>query len=166
MVSSKAHKEASAGKRVGGYLYVHRSALCALSDKEATAVGQARLHLPETFHWSVLKVKQRNRQQVSFLDYEDFELSAFPALLWSCTVDLIAGHAGVRSYNQKNPPILHRKELLLSLDDPRRTHFETKTKHLEELGLFKEMHKMGRRRQWTYALAQGGLDAEGQKIYQ
>lgn len=161
-----AHKETSAGKRVGGYLYVHRTAKSALSDEDAKAVQQAGLHLPQPFKWSVLKVEQRSRQQVSFLDYEDFELSAFPALLCSCTVDLISGHAGVRNYSQKNPPILHRKELLLHLDDPRRVHFEAKTKYLEELGLFKEMHKMGRRRQWTSALALGGLDPEGRPVGQ
>lgn len=166
MVSSKVHKKMSAGKRVGGYHYVHRSAKCALSDEEAKTVKRARLHLPQSFKWSVLKVEQRNRQRVSFLDYEDFELSAFPALLSSCSVDLITGHAVVRNYGPRNPPILHRKELLLRLDDPRRAHFETTTRYLEKLGLFREMHKMGRKRQWTFALAQGGLDAEGRPIGQ
>ena len=161
MANTKVLKERPVGKRIGGYLYIHQSAKSALSNYDAAAVSQAALYLPKNFKWSVLKIEQRDRQQVSFLDYEDFNLSAFPALFCSCSVDLKTGHAGIRKYSQQNPPILHRKELLLSFRDPRRAVFAAETKLIEELGLFKEMYRMGRRKQWTNALAQGGLDAEG-----
>ena len=151
-------RSCEAQRRVGGYLYVHRSAKCALSDEEAKAARQARLHLPQTFNWLVLKVEQRNRKQVSFLDYEDFDQSSFPALRRSCTVDIGSRLASVREYSSSNPPILHRKELLLAFGDPRRRKFSALTKRLEDLGLFKDMHRMGHRRAWEEALRMAGLE--------
>lgn len=164
MATSKTRQKASVGKRIGGYIYIHRSAKGTLTQEEKEAVGKAEQFVPATANWSVIKIEERKHQRISFLDYEDFEKSAFPALLQSCSVDLAKGNAAVRRYSQENPPILHRKELLLRFDDPRRAVFSKKTLHLEDLGLFKEMHKMGHKKQWSSTLAQSGLDPEGNPI--
>ena len=154
-------KRRTFGKRVGGALYLHRSALDALSEEDRQHMHRAEASIPEGFVWSVLKLDRRSSTQVSFLDYEDFEAVAFPALKRSCTVEVNSGKAVVRRYCPDNPPILHRKELLLQDSDPRRTEFSDLTQRLERLGLFKNMSRMGRRRPWEDALMSAGLDVNG-----
>jgi hypothetical protein len=53
---------------------------------------------------------------------------------------------------RSNPPILHRKELLLAPTDPRRNGFAALTRDAEELGLFQEAHKAGTRERWEARL--------------
>lgn len=47
-----------------------------------------------------------------------------------------------------NPPILHRKELLLPADDPRREAWAALTAACESVGLFDDPRRIGYRRQW------------------
>ncbi|TVQ96446.1 MAG: hypothetical protein EA399_15865, partial [Desulfovibrionales bacterium] len=65
------------------------------------------------------------------------------------------------STRQPNPPILHRKELLLPLDDPRREEFARLTEALEADGLFKNTKRIGYRRQWEVLLAEKGWSIAG-----
>ncbi len=150
------------GKLAGGALYLHRSAIETLSSSDSELVVQAEAFLPCEFEWSVVKIIRKKSGQVSFLDYEDFFEAAFPALKRSCIVDLKSGQASVRRYSKSNPPILHRKELLLAYDDPRRDQYASLTNQLEELGLFQNMHKMGYRKQWVKVLRENRLDEHGQ----
>ncbi len=151
----------SVGKLAGGALYLHRSAIHALSKEDSKLVLQAATQLPSGFDWSVVKINRRKNGQVSFLGYEDFDKVAFPGLKRSCSVDLESGEATLRSYSADNPPILHRKELLLATDDPKVESYRQLTSRLEELGLFKNMHKMGYRKQWNKVLRENGLDSNG-----
>lgn len=53
-------------------------------------------------------------QAVSFLEYADFENTAFPELRRSVKVELASRSVQERSYGPDgNPPVLHRKETLL-----------------------------------------------------
>ncbi|NOD36644.1 hypothetical protein [Ruegeria sp. HKCCD7319] len=149
------------GKLVGGALYLHRSAIHTLSSSEADLVSEAASLLPNGFEWCVLKVNRRKGNHVSFLDYEDLDHAAFPGLKRSCLVDLSSGKAKVRNYSSDNPPILHRKELLLAFDDLKRKEYAQLTDRLERLGLFQNMHKMGYRKQWEKVLRENGLDSNG-----
>ncbi|WP_170427223.1 hypothetical protein [Ruegeria arenilitoris] len=148
----------TAGKRVGGTIYLHASALQELEPKLLLVFEKAKAAVPEGFAWSVVKMDLRSPNRVSFLNYEDFDKAVFPALRSSCTIDANTGLSSVRKYSTENPPILHRKELLLASDDPKRIAFSVVTKRLEELGLFKNMHKMGHRRAWEEALKLSGED--------
>ena len=68
----------------------------------------------------------------------------------------------LRDYTrQPNPPILHRKELLLPLDDPRRDEFAHLTEVLEADGLFQDSRRIGYRRQWEALLAEKGWSITG-----
>lgn len=52
---------------------------------------------------------------LGLLHYPDFSSDPFPSLVASWRVDLDAGTVGFRTYaGSLNPPILHRKELLLA----------------------------------------------------
>ena len=148
-----------AGKRVGGALYLHRSAIFSSGKATREAVDDAvRIAEIRTDAFNVIKLIGDPPQRVSLLAYEDFDTSAFPALLDSWTIDLAGSHSVYRSYrSSQNPPILHRKELLLAPADPRRPIFARLTRDLEERGLFREATSIGYRQGWTTRLDSAGV---------
>ena len=153
----KTHRTAP-GKRVHGALYLHAEAQGALPEDASRAVARAAALLPEDAAWNVVKLEAARPARVSLLLYEPFDDEPFPALLESCTVDLDHGTVAVRSFRRSaNPPILHRKELLLAEGDPRRAAFAALTDALEERGLFSGMERMGFRVPWSARLAEAGV---------
>ena len=147
------------GKRVGGALYIHKDALGLLTDEAAT-VEKAESFAPSV-RWNVAKIE---KSSVSLLLYEAFEID-FPALLTSTKVDLASGAVTQTDYQMRaNPPILHRKELLLAPDDPRLPKFRALTSAGEDYGLFSEANKIGTRVAWNAKIAAAGLVLRGGRL--
>jgi len=123
--------ESPVGKRVGGALYLHKDAAKWASAEILGMIAQAEKITSLTMDdYTVVKLQP---DRVSLLEYEDFDTSAFPALLKAHTVDLSTCTAKAMDHSRSNnPPILHRKELLLKPDDSRRRTFAKLTKALEE----------------------------------
>ena len=81
------------------------------------------------------------------------------------TVDPEAGTATLRTYaDSLNPPILHRKELLLPADHPRRAEFAALTEACEAIGLFDEPTRIGYRRQWLDLVREKGYRLAGHAL--
>lgn len=152
------------GKKVGRAIYVHRSAVDHLQASAKDKLSLALQRVPEDFQWTVLKISEQDGQTFSFLDYQDFSAVAFPELRASLLVNLSEEGAKLRKYSDANPPILHRKELLLAPDHPLRDDFTKVTQSLESKGLFKNMANKGTRRIWMETLAEAGLTVEGPNI--
>lgn len=152
------------GKRVGQALYVHRSAVDHLPATIQGKLARALQNVPDDFQWSVLKVSGKDEQSFSFLDYQEFSSAAFPELRASLVVHLEEDEAKLRKYSATNPPILHRKELLLAADHPLRDTFAQLTLSLEDKGLFKNMANKGTRRIWMETLAEAGLAVDGPNV--
>jgi DNA phosphorothioation-associated putative methyltransferase len=150
------------GKFVGGALYVHRSALHHLSRDHSALVDAAAAHASDRC-WNVAKIDLDDGRAVSLLDYEEFSASAFPALRESHRVDLETGAVTVRRY-ATNPPILHRKELLLAPDDPERERYAALTRELERRGLFVDMSRRGRKGAWEAVLTEAGFQVRGHEV--
>ena len=150
------------GKQVGGALYVHLSAVDRLLPEQSRLIAAAAEHVPKG-NWNVAKIDLADDRAVSLLDYEDFAEHAFPALRQSHRVDLKAGVVSARRY-EKNPPILHRKELLLSPDAPRRDLYVALTQELERRGLFVDMNRRGRLEAWESALAEAGIEVRDHQV--
>ncbi len=147
------------GKVIGTKRYVHISCLKHLDTEVSTLVTNAEtiasIHAGE--HYDVVKLSP-NENQVSFLHYPQFFEIAFPELHESWAVDLNSGTASHRSYTDSlNPPILHRKELLLPGDHPRRSEFESLTSAAESIGLFDDPVRIGFKQQWESLLAERGF---------
>jgi DNA phosphorothioation-associated putative methyltransferase len=149
------------GKRVGGALYLHVSALPRadpafrgrVERAAAIAVGEP---------WNVVKA---HGDVISLLLYEDFDEVAFPALLRAAATNLRDGSVKRTDYSRRaNPPILHRKETLLSFDDPRCPAFAALTRMAEEHGLFVDAHKIGTRDAWLARVAEAGLEIRGTRM--
>ncbi|WP_050783268.1 hypothetical protein [Methylobacterium nodulans] len=151
-MAKRARASDAVGKRVGGALYIHREAVGLLGgERERVAEAEARVPSAE---WSVAKIE---RSTISLLLYESFDVD-FPALLRSTKVDLKSGAVASTDYaGRANPPILHRKELLLPPDDPRLPKFRALTAAAEEHGLFDETNKIGTRAAWNARIEAAGL---------
>ena len=116
--------------------------------------------------WNVVKVRRDRPQRVSLLTYEDLS-SAFPTLLESLTVDLGSGSVSACSYRERaNPPILHRKELLVGRDHPDFELYLKLTRALEARGLLADAAGIGTRMPWEARLAQAGVRVEDHDVVQ
>ncbi len=142
------------GKRVGGAIYVHRSLTTTDITLPLFLLEVAAQKLP---NWNCLKAS-KSAGTVSFLEYLDFELSQHPILAAALTCHLANGRSRLVKYEvEHNPPILHRKELLVAPDHPKAPEWAELTKQEEALGLYEETKTIGFLRNWHELLRQKGL---------
>lgn len=151
----------AAGKRVGGVLYLHISAVGAAGPTVRDRIQRAE-GFAECPEWNVAKVKEN---VVSLLTYEPLDEVAFPALLVAVHVNLNDGTVTRTDYRDRaNPPVLHRKETLLHPEDARRPAFAALTRLAEEHNLFAEPHRIGTRKAWLQRVEAAGLIVQGAKL--
>jgi len=145
-------------------VYVHVSNLAELGDDRLNCVNIAMALSGRTIRdFQVVKVA-RDGDSVSFLSYPTFFEEAFPGLEQSCRVDLLSGRVTVRRYATGNPPILHRKEQMLSPDHPSYPALRDFTMVVEEAGLFRDQNRIGYRLVWDGMIAASGHRVEGHKL--
>lgn len=154
------------GKKVGIYLYLHISALRdvdkAISTKIQRAIEIADLK-PET-DFNVIKLND-NSADLSLLHYPDFFEDAFPLLNQYWSFDLGEETFRFRTYRESlNPPVLHRKELLLPKEHPSREQFAALTREAESIGLFDEPNRIGFSREWELLLKNKGYEVKDQDL--
>ena len=90
---------------------------------------------------------------------------AFPKLAASWRLDPISGVVTHRAYaHSLNPPILHRKELLLPEDDTRREVYATLTAVCESIGLFDDPRRIGYKSQWEQLVREKGYRIAGHEL--
>ena len=136
------------GKRVGGFMYIHKSGQKLVSSNYSDAIEKSLLLLRDFSTWNVIKLNIKNPEKLSFLEYESFEHAEFPILFRSCQVDLKLKKIQIRQHSKNNPPVLHRKELLVHPNHPDRAKFLNLTAQLEDLGAFKNIVKLGTKHRW------------------
>ena len=130
---SRACGTATVGKILPGALYVHRTALPHLPPLLRVHEGCGRQLAGAVDGLTLIKLA-RQRPQVSYLVYPDFDRIAHPALAESIVADLAKLQLHHRDYkNSTNPPILHRKELFVGNEYPARATFEKLTRREESL---------------------------------
>ncbi|MFA7566950.1 MAG: hypothetical protein WCY01_07965 [Alkalispirochaeta sp.] len=153
----------SAGKYTQTFLHFHRVVLENLGiqtdilDTLWTTAG-----LPD--NWNTTRVNTR-QYDISLKNYQDFWDVPHPVLGQSllCTCDQYL--AKTRYYDQdKNPPILHRKEQLISPTDPRYRIFQRLTQQEEDAGLLTDLRKVGKREPWLERLQTTGYQIVDHKL--
>jgi DNA phosphorothioation-associated putative methyltransferase len=148
------------GKFVGGYLYLHTTALSGLPEawRQATAKAIELAGVRPDQDFNVVKLHQQG-EELSLLDYRDFFDDPFPSLRRSWRVSLGRGSVVYRTYEEsRNPPILHRKELLLPASHVRLNEYRAMTTTAEALGLFSETNRIGFRIQWHALIRERGYE--------
>lgn len=155
------------GKKVFDDLYIHISAAAHIEHEERRASLQHVLGHPPTRDGVTPNVAKLNLKngRISLLAYSDFENDPFPQLLasWSFTAGLNAPPI-YRTYESSlNPPILHRKELLVPETHPEREVWAQITQTAEALGLFDDARTIGFRLNWDRLIESKGYRiVEGQ----
>lgn len=147
------------GKRVGDELYVHISAVDRLTDlRQRAPLLEALASLAPAVAARVNVVKLNTRSsRVSLLEYAAFDDDAFPVLANSWTGSNACTGFTQRSYVESlNPPILHRKELLVDQEHPARARWCALTAEAEKLGLFDDTRIIGFRMNWERLIAAKG----------
>ena len=167
-MSKTAIEASSIGKRVGSARYLHKAALSYGQAGDQEFVDRAvKIAGVQQNAFNVLKFDGEPPTRISLLAYENFDSNPFPALLDSWTVDLVAGRRAHKTYRRsRNPPILHRKELLLAPDDPRRETFASLTKELERRNLFQNAKTIGFRNHWAKQLSKSGISIRNHLVFE
>ena len=146
------------GKRVADRLYTHVSNLDNLDAVGASLVSEA-LRLSNrrpSADFNVVRISE-DKQEVALLNYQRFFEDAFPSLTHSWRIHVPSGLVSFRDYTRSlNPPILHRKELLLVPSHPDRPALEALTRCGESIGLFDDPVRIGFRKQWEELIVSKG----------
>ncbi len=145
-------------KEIAGRFYLHVYGLSELEtpllDKVEHAISLADVQIEIDFN--VVKI-DREGNTISLLSYPEFFASGFPALQRSWAVNFYSKQIVRRNYaDSLNPPILHRKELLLPTSHPDRPKFEALTRDAEALGLFDNATMIGFCEPWEQLVASRG----------
>ncbi|MBF0370341.1 MAG: DNA phosphorothioation-associated putative methyltransferase [Magnetococcales bacterium] len=154
--------ESAPRKVVGGQTYLHVDALPKLDAKWMARVSEAERLANIKPHKNFNLVRfDEDGLSIALLNYPEFSDDPFPSLRESWLVDFDRSTVGYRTYaDSLNPPILHRKELLLLPSDPLRQRCEELTSTAESIGLFDEPKRIGYRRQWMALVREKGYRIE------
>lgn len=157
-------RDAQVGKLTPHALYVHRTALSALSPELRVYEGCARVLIGDIPETTIIKLARRE-PIVSYLHYPQFDRKAHPELALSHTVRLRSLTATFRDYrDSENPAILHRKDALVASDYPHREKFSRLTRQEEAKGLLSNTSRIGTRRGWRTALLEAGVEVRGHRL--
>ena len=148
------------GKRVGKNLYILWPDL----QRVSTLLSSLIKPLGKVCDTTLIKFFL-DQYKFSFLQYPDFFENPHPILHESETVDLLTGKRRKIDYTkQANPPILHRKETMIS---PKRDEYQpwlSLTKQLEDAGFYKETRKIGFKQYWDDLLKTKGFSYDGHTL--
>jgi DNA phosphorothioation-associated putative methyltransferase len=147
------------GKTVGGKTYFHVSVVSDVSPEIQAlyqrAIEVARI-IPEK-DFNVVRIDVSGRS-LALLDYPKFFDEPYPILSRSWKIELDIATCNFRSYEESlNPPILHRKELLLPSTHPNYSTYTALTEEAERIGLFDDPVRIGFKVQWSRLLAERGF---------
>ena len=159
-------KSFPSGKKIGPHIYYHVEVIESLEPKQRAQIEVA---------FEIAQVVPRERinviklsllaESVSLLEYANFFDDAFPVLANFWTVDIVNRTFRYRTYaDSLNPPVLHRKELLLRQDHPQNNRFRALTVSAEQIGLFDDPNRIGFKRAWEALLAQRGYKVVGHDL--
>jgi DNA phosphorothioation-associated putative methyltransferase len=152
------------GKRLPMALYLHADGIDRLSPILRVLEGVARRLIGAVDEAIVVKL-HLDKPAVSYLEYPGFDTVAHPALRSGYIVSLDSLACDFRDYSRhRNPPILHRKELLLPSDDLRCKRFAALTRQEERAGLYERREAIGRKDGWSVLLAGKGLEIKGHRL--
>ena len=102
----------------------------------------------EAFQFNVVKVNLKTHR-LSILEYAHFEQDPFPTLLTSHSFENPNSPPIKRSFSASlNPPILHRKELLVESSHPQINCWIETTRLAESIGLFENSQSIGFKLNW------------------
>ncbi|MES9902678.1 MAG: DNA phosphorothioation-associated putative methyltransferase [Sedimenticola sp.] len=153
-------------KVVNRSTYLHVDALSYLDNERLARVQEAEqlAGVKRNDQFNLVRIDDTG-QRIALLNYPEFIDTPFPSLRESWLVDIDYSTVCYRTYaDSLNPPILHRKELFLQPDAPRRESYAKLTRMAESIGLFDEPRRIGYQRQWMALIREKGYRIEGHSL--
>lgn len=147
----------SVGKKLPEAIYLHRDTL-AIENAQLYqfALAVANALKIDNNAWNIIKLSRR-QFALSLLNYPCFYTDAYPALNSSISVDLgKLSHRVVVYSDSDNPPILHRKELMVLADNPHYNTFKMITVEGETAGLYENTRLIGFKSSWEAHITKHG----------
>ncbi|NJK49944.1 DNA phosphorothioation-associated putative methyltransferase [Candidatus Gracilibacteria bacterium] len=106
-----------------------------------------------------------DRPKISYLFYSDFDKNPHPRLHSSMTIDLADLKVRYRDFsNDKNPPILHEKESLVTADYPFYEKFTKLTQQERDWGLLEDFSTINRLQGWLQLLEDRCVFLKGDRL--
>lgn len=154
----------SVGKTTPNAKYVHHSAIEGTALLEFIKRILTALKLSD-FKWNIAKFS-KHEFQFSVLSYPKFDELAYPELHKSVFVDLNEKRHRINDYtNTDNPPILHRKELMVLSDYPLFDEFEIITQEGESAGLYENSRIIGFKLGWEATINRAGYELVDGRLF-
>jgi len=156
----------SLGKKVYSSTYIHLSMLDRINEEMKDNINICFKFIPKEEKSKINVIRISNDQkEITALSYPSFFKDPFPTLSESWKVDINKGDCRHRDFRESlNPPILHRKELLISSDHPDYDKFCKTTKQAEEIGLFDNSGSIGFKNQWLNKIEEQGYHYDGKQF--
>ena len=163
-VVDTACRQSRIGKLTPSALYVHESALPALSPVLRLYEGCARSYWGRVEGANIIKLHLGD-PKVSYLCYPEFDRDPHPALASVLSIHLQTFRVRTRDYRSSfNRPILHRKELFVAPDYAWRDKYARLTRIEESKGLYDDTSVIGFEEGWDEVLARKGLYLKGHRL--
>ena len=161
---NSACQDSAIGKQTPSALYVHISAIHCLTPILRVYEGCARAYIGTVAGANLVKL-HRQKPQISYLAYPEFDENPHPSLAGSLIVPLQSFRIRYRDYsNSINPPILHRKDAFVTTGHPLYSKFKKLTEQEEAMGLLGQSSPIGYREDWLQLVKDRGLMIEGHRI--
>jgi DNA phosphorothioation-associated putative methyltransferase len=145
-------------------VYLHRETSACRSGPLSDILSRVANGCGVGSEFNVIKFRT-DAPRLSFLAYPKFFDEPHPALERGVAVDLLTGRTYSTDYRDSlNPPILHRKELLLEVGDPRAAEFAALSRAEETAGLYEHTATIGFRLNWERLLEEHGVEFDGHSI--
>lgn len=106
-----------------------------------------------------------NMPVISFLSYPKFIVDTHPTLAYVKNINFEDGSEQNFDYSKRdNPPILHRKELMVPEDFPGREFMCQVTAIEEQLGLYDDTSIIGTRNGWYKVIEYKGVEKQREEL--
>ncbi len=163
---NKLVKQVRVGKHLPDSIYLHKDAFNALSQLLVKFIHiVAKALKVSADDWNIVKLSKSDFR-LSLLNYPDFYIESYPVLKQSVTVDLAKLEHRLTRYNDNdNPPILHRKELLILPDHPDYQAFCLITQEGEAAGLYDNSRMIGFKASWLRLIAKHGYELVDGRLF-
>ena len=148
------------GKQVAGNVYIHRDSIGSYEESWFSEVYAKALKVigeGTPVDYDVVKINKHSHR-AWLLSYPRFFEDPFPALEHSCRINISTHEVTNTSFaHYVDPPIIHRKELMLAFDHPKRALFTRLTKDLDAIGVFKVSGSIGNKNVWNKRLVEADV---------
>lgn len=155
----------TSGKILPGAIYLHSSAIDQLPVELAALIQNVASALKLDIQWNIVKL-HKDAFKISYLLYRQFDEDPYPSLQRAAIIDLVSKRMEQRDYlNHSNPPILHRKELLVKPDYPFYEEFSLITQEGELAGLYDNTSVIGHKQSWEFLIRQRGYELVDGRLF-